>query len=163
MVLYLVRHSKAENSHPRGDAHRRLSEKGWTRLAEVADQVKAKDWKPGLRLVSPFTRAQETARGFSEILPFGAHPLLESNLLTPDSDPQEALAELQSWVGEGHPVLWVFTHNPFVTDLAHLLVESSYPYSLSFHTPTVLALSFPQGIVPGSGKVLWTVHPKDFD
>ncbi len=163
MNLYLVRHSKAEVSHSRGDSFRKLSERGWQRLADVANQVKTMDWKPGLRITSPYLRARETAEGFSKILDFGTFALEPSSLFTPEGDPQEALTEIQGWVNRGFDSIWVFTHNPFVTDFARLLVAPSSYDRLNFHTPTVLALKFSHDLQPHGGEILWLVHPGEFD
>lgn len=163
MTLYLVRHSKAEPSAPGGDAHRSLTEKGRKRIAEVAGRVKLQDWKPGLRIVSPYLRARQTSEGLARILDFSGYREEESSLVTPDSDPREALVELQAWEKEGHQVLWVITHNPFVTDLTRLLINPAYNWGITYHTPSIFALEFSQGLTPRGGEVVWEVHPEEFD
>ena len=143
-VLYLVRHSKAEEHHPKGDRYRTLSSEGKWRIETMIPMAGLKEFRADLFLSSPYPRAVETRDQFATTQ---RHPRLETSaVLTPSGNPEEALAELETWVETGYSRIAVFTHNPFVTAFAEfLLVPGSLP-DLVFHAPSILALGFDHGL-----------------
>lgn len=151
--LFLVRHGKAEDSHPSGDRHRALSPEGRRRIAGLLPRAQEAGFAVELALSSPYLRALQTRELFLSIL--GAPRFAESPVFTPSADPRDAVDELAAWGGTSTAL---FTHNPLVTELAELLLAHALP-DLAFHTPTILALSFPTGFGPGRGEVLWLLHP----
>lgn len=157
MILYLVRHGKAVSSHPDGDRHRPLSAEGKLRIEGMIPQAFSREFRADLTLSSPYLRAVQTRTLFAPVL--GEGQAETSKALTPDADPADAFDELTAWEAMGFGRIAVFTHNPFVTDLAgRLLIPGSLP-DLTFHTPTILALDFPGGLVLGTGRPLWILHP----
>jgi len=157
MTLTLVRHSKAVGSHPEGDRHRTLSAEGRERLDEILPQVKSRGLVPDLLLSSPYLRAQETGTAFLEALGWDLE-LTECESITPEGDPAEALSELQFWSRRGKKSLVLFSHNPFITQLASLLLVRGTP-PVTFHTPSIYHLNFEGGPAAHGGQLLWTLHP----
>lgn len=155
-VLYLVRHGKAEGPHPLGDRHRALSAEGRRRIAALAPEAAVRGTAADLTLSSPYLRAVETRDLFAPA--FGRGRAETSPAFTPDGDPEDAIDELRAWEAQGFRRIAVFTHNPFVTHLASLLVAPGSG-ELSFHTPTILALGWEGGLERRAGRVLWTLHP----
>ena len=154
-VLYLVRHGKAEGPHPQGDRHRALSAEGRHRIEAMAPLAGSRDFHAQLSLSSPYLRAVQTRDLFA---PFLGPTRSETSLaLTPEADPRDAFEELCAWEAEGFSRIAVFTHNPFVTQLAALLAVPGT--DLVFHTPSILALGFDRGLELSSGRILWTLHP----
>lgn len=159
MVLYLVRHAKAETGHPQGDAARRLSEKGVRRLKTLVAPLKQLGVRPHRHLSSPLVRARQTAQILMDELNWEG-PLLESTNVLPDSEPEDFVRELTEH--QDAPSLVVYTHNPFVQRLGyHLLDPSTMRQELVFHTPTVLALQIDPPFSPHTGKFLWILHHRD--
>lgn len=155
--LYLVRHGKAEGSHPQGDRYRALSGEGRARIARLKDEAGHLGFHADLALSSPYVRAVETRDLFQPVV--GASRSETSRALTPDGDLEEAWTEVLAWADAGFHRIAVFTHNPFVTEWAdRLLVPGAMP-NLVFHTPTILALTFPDGVAWRKGRPLWTLHP----
>jgi phosphohistidine phosphatase len=64
MELILLRHGKAENTNPQGDAARALLEKGREQARRAARSLKAAGVLPELVLTSPLVRAKQTADEF---------------------------------------------------------------------------------------------------
>lgn len=156
-VVYLVRHGKAESQASGGDRFRALSAEGRRRIAVMVPEAKERGMAAGLALSSPYLRAIQTRDLFLPILGF---PQSEnSDAFTPEADVGDAFEELRSWEDRGTRAAAVFTHNPFVTALADLLlVPGSWPEPV-FHTPSVLAVGFGSGIQVGQGRLLWVLHP----
>lgn len=156
-VLFLVRHAKAEASHPEGDAHRALSQEGRDRIDALAPVVWGRGFRFELALASPYLRAVQTRDLF--IPPDWPCRRETTTALAPDADPLDTFEELREWESAGFTRIAVFTHNPFVTHLAGLLLASGSGPDPVFHTPTVLALGFDHGLKPHAGEPLWIQSP----
>lgn len=156
-VLYLVRHSKAEGSHPRGDRHRSLADEGRARVAAMVPEAVSRGFDPDLALSSPYLRAQQTRELF---LPaFGSDRLGTMASLVPEGDPREVLEDLRVWEAQGYARIALFTHNPLVTSLAEWVLASGLVSAPVFHTPTILAVHFDRGLEPRRGRPLWVLNP----
>jgi phosphohistidine phosphatase SixA len=110
-----------------------------------------------LALSSPYLRAVQTREAFLQVL--GTPRIENSAALTPEADPTDAFDELKSWEVGGVKAAAVFTHNPFVSALADLLLTPDEWPDRVFHTPTILAVGFDDTLAPRTGKVLWVLHP----
>lgn len=66
MELIVLRHGKAEDSHPEGDFPRQLVEKGRRQSRDAALTLRSAGLLPDLVLTSPLVRARQTAEEFCE-------------------------------------------------------------------------------------------------
>lgn len=66
MDLILLRHGKAENHHPAGDATRALTSKGHQQAQRQATRLNQAGCLPEIVLCSPLVRARETAETFCQ-------------------------------------------------------------------------------------------------
>jgi len=155
--LLLVRHSKAVDSHPAGDRHRELSAQGKQRIQALLPRVAEKGFRADLSLSSPYLRARQTAELFAPVLP--AVHRAESSFLTPEGDAHELMGELEHWGKQGVGSAVLFTHNPFVTELAYWLLQSRWHEEVVFHTPSLWALEWDGALLPHQGRLLWVLHP----
>ena len=64
MELILLRHGKAEDSHPQGDGTRALVDKGRKQARRAGRILKAAEGAPEIVLTSPLVRAVQTAEEF---------------------------------------------------------------------------------------------------
>ncbi len=151
-MLCLLRHGEAEAMAP-SDALRRLTLHGEQQVREAAESLRAL----GLTrmLVSPYVRAQQTAALVQQVLAFTG-PLQTVSWLTPDSSPQQALAELDAFEGEN---LLLVTHQPFVGALGGLLVHGSRQQALPMHTAS-LALLTGDSWAAGAMQLQALIHPQ---
>ncbi len=155
--LLLVRHGKAVDSHPAGDRHRELSAQGRERIQALLPKVAAQGFKADLSLSSPYLRAQQTAELFSAVLPTPHRA--DSPTLTPDGDAAELLEELNVWAEQGIRSAVLFTHNPFVSELAQWLLQPRWKDEVVFHTPSLWALEWDKTLAPHQARLLWVLHP----
>nr|WP_251701870.1 phosphohistidine phosphatase SixA [Pseudomonas boanensis] len=128
-----MRHGEAE-AHASTDAERELTRHGRKDVLHAAAQLAGRHLDA--ILASPYVRAQQTAELVREALGFrgavGTAPWL-----TPDSDPREALNFLAER-SEGD--LLLVTHNPFVSELAGLLINGHRQEPLPMSTASLAEL-----------------------
>jgi phosphohistidine phosphatase len=67
MDLILIRHGKAEDFNPGGDAARELVEKGREQARRAAKMLRHAKLLPEIVLTSPLVRARQTADAFCEV------------------------------------------------------------------------------------------------
>ena len=95
MDLILLRHGKAEASHPQGDEARALLEKGREQSRRAGRLLKAAGYAPEIVLTSPLVRARQTADEFCEAAKLPG-PVVQGWLACGCS-PETALAELAAF------------------------------------------------------------------
>ena len=147
--VLLVRHGKAEDKHPLGDAARALTAEGRTELAVHARKLEAHLGLVGI-LTSPAVRAVQTAEIFAEIC--GVTEVLVKGELGVDRASAGSIEALCRAAGPG----WALVgHNPSMAEaLAHLVAhERGVP---RFRKGAVVAL------VPGRAlpwELAWAASP----
>lgn len=149
MRLWLLRHGEAE-PHARTDAERELTRHGRKDVLHSAAQLAGRPL--GAILASPYVRAQQTAELVRDALGFRS-AIGTAPWLTPDSDPREALNFLAE---RGEQDLLLVTHNPFVSDLAGLLIHGHRQDPLPMATASLAELEGDL-LVPGLMS-LRTIH-----
>ena len=114
MKLWVLRHGEAE---PRAntDAERRLTAHGREQVVRSAAQLLGQ--VPQVILASPYVRAQQTAALVHEAMGFDK-PVHTVPWLTPESDPQQVIAELDKL---GLEQVLLVSHQPLVGALVCLL------------------------------------------
>jgi phosphohistidine phosphatase len=116
VTLWLLRHGEAE-PRARTDAARELTQHGRKQVMHSAAHLHGRALTA--ILASPYVRAQQTAQLVREALDFAA-PIVTVPWLTPDGDLAEALRYLDAHADQA---LLLVTHQPFVGDLAGLLLH----------------------------------------
>lgn len=121
-TLLLLRHGKSSWDNPSlADFERPLTPRGIKAAKRMGRELAARDWIPGLALVSPAVRTQQTwellASGLQE------QPQAVSVETLYDATPDEVLAEINQ-ASEAAGILLVVGHNPSLQDLAVALVDA---------------------------------------
>lgn len=150
MKIFILRHGEA-GLNTGSDNDRMLTDAG-----EIASKnVGAFCKKSGLYfthvLVSPITRARQTARFVMELLP--SVPIEETEFLTPDSDPKNLFNHLRSFTNESR-ILCV-THEPFASACISTLISGTETTHIVMK-PASFACVETVGVPSrGNGKLLW--------
>jgi len=92
MELFVIRHGKAEDHHPRGDSARALVPKGHEQAQKIGRLLKRIDRLPHVVLTSPLVRARETAETMCEAAGIPG-PVIQGWLAC-GMDPETAIREL---------------------------------------------------------------------
>jgi phosphohistidine phosphatase len=150
MLLYLVRHGKAEQIDAgEDDGSRRLTDEGRAGVERVARRLR----KAGLRVdrvfCSPAVRAKQTAEILVEAV--GGELSATRDLLAPEIAPM--LSRLRRESGD----LMLVGHMPFMGLLAsRLLTGHESPEIVHFRTGAIICLSDEEG----RWQLEWFVSPK---
>jgi phosphohistidine phosphatase len=122
LELLLVRHGKAEDNHPLGDAARALTDEGREEMREHARKVASQVSLEGI-LTSPAVRAVQTAEILAEAC--GVEVVNVRGELSIDRASTRAIESLCREVGPG----WALVgHNPSLAEaLAHLIGHDTVP------------------------------------
>ncbi|MDD1013397.1 phosphohistidine phosphatase SixA [Pseudomonas rubra] len=124
MKLWVLRHGEAEQ-RANTDAERRLTAHGREQVLRSAAVLLGQPLQ--VILASPYVRAQQTAALVHEALGF-TKPVQTVSWLTPDSDSQMVIAELDKL---GLEQVLLVSHQPLVGNLVSLLEGGKHPASMS--------------------------------
>ena len=116
MKLWVLRHGEAE-PRANSDPERRLTAHGREQVLRSAAKLLGQELQ--VILASPYVRAQQTAALVHEALGF-IKPVQTVTWLTPDTDPQDVISELDK-LGLEHVLL--VSHQPLVSCLVGLLEQ----------------------------------------
>jgi phosphohistidine phosphatase len=133
MKLWILRHGEA-HSQARSDAERQLTTRGRDEVLKSAAHLLGKPLH--LIIASPYVRAQQTAELVHQVLGLN-EPIMTVPWLTPDSDPQQVLSQLDRYSMDD--VLLV-SHQPLVGALVGLLVEGHYREAQPMNTASLAEL-----------------------
>ena len=122
MHLLLMRHGKAEDSNPQGDASRQLVEIGREQARRAARALSEAKQLPDIVLTSPYERALRTAEEFCATAGIAA-PIMQ-DWLACGMHPQTALRELSAFT-EFHRVA-IVGHEPDLSCLISHITEAPY-------------------------------------
>jgi phosphohistidine phosphatase len=122
MQLLVMRHGKAEDSHPQGDAARRLVEIGREQARRAARMLVHAQQVPDIVLTSPYERALRTAEEFCTTAGIAA-PIIQ-DWLASGMHPQTALRELSAFSEFRH--IAIVGHEPDLSCLISNLIEAPY-------------------------------------
>ncbi len=90
-ILALLRHGRATGQGPNAE----LTAEGAGYIELLAERLAGEGWTPAAAFSSPYGRARDTAKILLEHVAPGVRPSL-LDTLTPESDPDEAIAVLQA-------------------------------------------------------------------
>lgn len=117
-TLLLIRHGLAEDFRPGApDSERALTEEGWAQTRAAMKGLVARGFAPARGISSPYRRALETMACLSEAA--GSFPVGQSGLFTPEEDPADTEAWLQTLLrgaGEDEVIAFI-SHQPLLGSL----------------------------------------------
>lgn len=119
--LYLIRHAKSDWSNPSlDDFDRGLSPRGKRDIKLMANSLKEKKIEPDYILCSLAKRAKRTAKGLLEHAKINKKIVYKKDLYfsTPDH-----IIEVIQTIDDKHKNVFLFGHNPELTELAILLLD----------------------------------------
>lgn len=150
MLLYIVRHGKAEINAPTGrDEDRRLKPKGKRQAAFLAEWFAAEGRRPELILASRFERAIATARVIQEAT--GAPLELARQLEVGYAS--SAASQLIAAHATRSPLMLV-GHNPQLADLVWALTRGLPPHDAGLRTGEGVLLEIDPANPVGTGREL---------
>lgn len=161
-TLYLLRHAKSSWGEPGlRDFDRPLNARGREAASLVGSYVGRKNLRPDLLLVSPATRARETA------VLVAASAGLTPGLLLYDERIYEAdaarLLAVVSSVEDSARAAMLVGHNPGLEDVLALLSGEARPMPTAALACLALDVGKWDEARPGAGRLEWLVTPQDLD
>ena len=159
MELFLVRHGIAEDLGdskigPRHDSERRLTEKGIERCEEVAKFLQKRQPDLDKIIHSPYLRAVETAKIFSQLWPKAA--VLERAGFLPMDSTKKSLAVIESETTHIRSLM-VVGHEPHLSHLLGLLLTGN---SVSFVAMKKAGIAHVEWDEFGGTRLLALIPPK---
>jgi phosphohistidine phosphatase len=122
-TLCVIRHAKSSwDESDLADIDRPLNERGKRDARRMGKRLKEKDITPSLFLSSPAKRALSTAKRIAEIFNHKKDDIKIEKLLYHASD--ELILEVTKNISDKYHVVFLFAHNPGLTDFANLLTEA---------------------------------------
>jgi phosphohistidine phosphatase len=154
-LLYILRHGNASPYSPSGDAGRELTELGIAEAKSAAQSFKAQHGKLDAVVVSPYVRAQQTAKTFLAELE-GASQFTTNELITPAGQ----VVQVADWLErqENASILLV-THQPFAQDLIEYLSDQALPLHFAMTTGTLVCLEA-EYFAAACCHLRWHLSPK---
>ena len=156
MRLYLLRHGDSEH-RAETDAQRQLTPQGRLQALDISLQFTSKGLKLDRCLVSPFTRAIQTADSFLSRVE-GAPGMEIVDFLTPEIRALEAMNQLEL-MPDDESILLV-SHNPLVTELNAVLVEGNIDNLLIMETCEMSVIDI-DIVGTGMGRRQMSILPHD--
>ena len=157
MLLYLLRHGKAELGHAgEPDSSRRLTEEGKQLSRQVLARAAAAGLKPQTVLVSPYIRAGETAEIARELLGL-SQTALPSNALVPDAHPETLWDEVRLHQQDQQVLL--VGHNPLLSEFLTLLLGAG-AYAIDLKTAGLACVEVGSAGAQPRGRLLWLLTPE---
>jgi phosphohistidine phosphatase len=151
MILYLLRHSKAEDSSDGMlDKDRKLTQKGRVAAFTRASKWKKKLSKVDIILSSPYPRALETATIFSNVLKKEKH-LSIVDALSALARSEDILNLLTDYAHKEEVLL--VGHLPWLTELASLLIAGNTKSQIKLKKPGLITLKV-ETLSPLGGELL---------
>ncbi len=161
MNIYLLRHGLAVergSAKYRDDRDRPLTAEGRAKVKRIAQAMTAMDLEFDAILSSPFVRARETA----ELVAAGVKPRRKVTLcdaLAADAEPAEIVPHLTALKPAPKEVLLV-GHQPYLGNLASLLLASTSPDALEFKKGGLAKLRVSGSPAARSASLEWLLTPR---
>ncbi|NLQ16266.1 phosphohistidine phosphatase SixA [Marinomonas sp. M1K-6] len=134
--LYVLRHGNAQPYGYDQDERRELTELGVAEVKVVAQAFKAKSERFDVVMVSPYIRAQQTAKVFLADLDVSVE-VKECSLITPNGREMEVAL----WLSEQpYESILLVTHQPFAHQFIDFLVDEPLPVNFAMTTATLAAV-----------------------
>lgn len=153
MILYFLRHGRAEHTAGIEDGDRRLTDEGEAQLRAAAPLWKRLNLRPQLVLTSPLIRAVQTAELLVAGLGLKRPPLIDPRLSPGAGWPE--MAQAMAGHEAAHRVMFV-GHQPDLGSVVELLSGAG---SIRLRPGGLVCLEFPGTPEPGQGEVVWLLDP----
>jgi len=153
VILYFLRHGRAEHTARLEDGERRLTDAGESQLRAAAPLWRRLNLRPQLILTSPLIRAVQTAELFVVGLGSKHAPVVDERL-SPGAD-WAAMAQAMAEHGSAQRVMFV-GHQPDLGSAVELLSGAS---SVRLRPGSLACLEFPGTPEPGQGEIAWLLDP----
>jgi phosphohistidine phosphatase len=153
VILYFVRHAKAEDAHNGDDASRRLTKGGEKSIKAAAPLWRQVNLRPDIVITSPLVRAVQTAELLCEGLRLSEHPVVDEHL-QPGAD-WGRLAQAMAAHGDARRVAFV-GHQPDLGAAVELLTGA---HSVRLRPAGVACVEFPGTPEPKTGELAWLLDP----
>jgi phosphohistidine phosphatase len=156
MLLYILRHGKAEPGHPgEPDSTRRLTQEGKQQSQRVLARAAAAGIKPQAVLASPYIRARETAEIAREILGISG-AVLPCKALLPDSRLEALWDEVRL---HEQDALMLVGHNPLLGEFLTLLLAAGN-HAIDLKTAGLACVDVGSPSAHPRGRLLWLLTPE---
>ena len=155
MILYFLRHGQAGHNFP-SDFERELTDEGRHASKNVGKFCAEMNIRFTHAYVSPLVRAKQTAHAVLQKLPDVT--LIETELLTPDSDPHNFFELLRSNSNDNKILL--VTHEPFVSSCISALISGSESVNVVMKPATIACIETTGALARGNGKLRWILSPQ---
>jgi phosphohistidine phosphatase len=154
VILYFVRHGKAEDRHDgQDDVSRQLTKGGEKALKAAAQLWRQLNVRPDVVITSPLKRAVQTAELLCEGLKLSEAPVVDDRL-QPGAE-WAHLAQAMADHPEARRVAFV-GHQPDLGAAAELLTGAQ---SIRLRPAGVACVEFSGTPEPGSGELAWLLDP----
>jgi len=153
MILYFLRHGRAEQHSNGPDSERRLTKKGTHELQGAASLWRRLKLRPDVILTSPLVRAVETAEIARDAL--GLKKEAEADDRLRPGATWDSLAQAMADRHQAARVLFV-RHNPDFESAIELLSGAA---AIRLRPGGVACLEFPGVPEPGRGEIAWLLDP----
>lgn len=153
MILYFLRHGRAEHTPGLEDAERRLTDEGEAQLRAAAPLWKRLNLRPQLVLTSPLIRAVQTAELLVAGLGLKRPPVIDARLSPGAGWPE--MAQAMAARETAHRVMFV-GHQPDLGSVVELLSGTG---AVRLRPGGLACLEFPGTPEPGQGELAWLLDP----
>jgi len=158
MMLYVLRHGIAEETAAGGDAARRLTAEGRTKMRAAVRGMQALAVRIEALLTSPYARAAETAgivaAGYGAPLTPQTFPALEAGV-----PPVETLRALRPFARRDH--VMIVGHEPGLSEFASLvLTGSAHGMAIDLKKGGLIAIELARVAPPGGAVLRWLATPR---
>ena len=153
MILYFLRHGRAEQHSDGPDAERKLTKRGTQELKGAASIWKRLKLRPEVILTSPLVRAVQTAEMARAALEVKTDPETDDRL-----QPGATWAAMAQAIADHHEAARVMFvgHNP---DFESAIEVLSGAGAVRLRPGGVACLEFPGVPEPGQGEIAWLLDP----
>ncbi len=153
MILYFLRHGRAEQHFDGPDAGRQLTKKGRQELEGATLIWRRLKLRPEVIITSPLVRAVQTAEMAGKALDVKGRPLTDDRL-----GPGASWAAMAQAMADQHQAARVMFvgHNPDFEEAVALLSAAG---SVRIRPGGVACLEFPGVPEPGQGELAWLLDP----
>jgi len=153
MILYFLRHGRAEQNSNGPDAERQLTKKGKQELRSATAIWKRLKLRPEVIITSPLVRAVQTAEMARDALDLKSKPQ-EDDRLRPGAT-WETMGQAMAEHHQAARVMFV-GHNP---DFESAVETLSGGAAVRLRPGGVACLEFPGIPEPGQGEIAWVLDP----